>query len=158
MTSTCALTDCDKPAALNQQFCASHHVLWGAVAQRLSEPGVQLSFDHELELMDVIINHDMGLANDPVLRYRHVPEPATWWTSFLVTNRSVEEAFKFIAPIAKPKDIGHCLKSKWADVIDASSHSYGKEVLGSLRSGYRLWQALFQSPWTNLGALGVSLL
>ena len=153
MTSTCALTDCDKPAALNQQFCASHHVLWGAVAQRLSEPGIQLSFDHELELMDVIINHDMGLANDPVLRFRHVPEPATWWTSFLVTNRSVEQAFKFIVPIANPMDVGHCLKSKWADVIDASSHSYGKEMLGSLRSGYRLWQALFQSPWTDLGAL-----
>ena len=152
-SSTCALTDCDKPAELNQQFCAYHRARWGSVAQRLREPGVQLSFDHELDLMDVIINNDMGLVNDPVLRYRHVPVSAASWTAFLVTNRSVEQAFKFIAPIADPRKVGHRLKSEWADVIEAGSYSYGKEVLGSLRSGYRLWQALFQSPWPDLDEL-----
>ena len=152
-SSTCALTDCDKPAEIDQQFCASHRAHWGLVAQRLNEPGVALSFHHELDLIDVIMNHDMGLANDPVLRYRHVPESSTWWTSFLVTNRSVEQAFKFIAPIAEPKDVGHRLKSKWADVIERGSYSYGQDLLGSLRNGFRLWQALFQSPWGDLDVL-----
>ena len=152
-SSTCALADCDNPAEVDHQFCASHRAHWGLVAQRLNEPGVALSFHHELDLIDVIINHDMGVANDPVLRYRHVSESSTWWTSFLVTNRSVEQAFKFIAPIAEPRCVGHRLKSKWADIIEGGSHSYGQDVLGSLRNGFRLWQALFQSPWGNLDAL-----
>ena len=150
-SSRCALANCDKLAEDDRRL--AHHKRRDWVAQRLNEPGARLAFHHELSLIDVIINHDMGLANNSIIRYSHVPVSATWWTSFLVTNRSVEQAFKFIAPIAGPRDIGHRLKSNWADVIEASSHSYGKDVLGSLRSGYRLWQALFQSPWPDLDAL-----
>lgn len=120
---------------------------------RVEDPELVMSLHHELALIDVIINNDMGLAKDPVLRHGHVPESATWWTSFLVTNRSIEQAFKFIAPIADPREVGHRLKSRWADVIAGSSHSYGQDVLGSLKNGYRLWQALFQSPWEDLDAL-----
>ena len=121
--------------------------------QRLKDPAVVLSLQHELDLLDVIINHDMGLAADRVLRYGSVPVSAHWWTSFFVASRSVELAFKFIAPIDKPRNIGHLVKTKWADVIDKMPDTPEHDMLRSLREGYRHWQALFQSPWPDLDTL-----
>lgn len=139
--------------ASNQQLSGSHQARRVLVKQRLEDPRVVLGFRRECALMDVVINHDMGLADDLVLAPHGIPEAAPRWASFLVGNRSVEQAFKIIAPIAEPKDIGHNLKSRWADVIDRSPQAREQDVLGSLRSGYLLWQGLFQSPWRDLDAL-----
>ena len=118
--------------------------------RRAKDPMTPLVLGHEVNLIDVLINHDMGLDNDLVLRHGKVPLAATWWTSFLVTNRSVEQAFKLFAPIAEPRDIGHCLASKWAAAIDGRPTGKEAEYLGSLRVGYSMWQALCQSPWPTL--------
>lgn len=133
---------------VDQQLCAVHDARWRKVAQRLKEPDEQRGFRHELAHIDRIINHDVG----PVFGHDG-GEWAPRWTSFVVANRLVEQAFKLIAPIALPKEIGHRLKSKWADVMDGSPQSFGQDVLGSLSSGYGIWQALFQSPWPSLGEL-----
>ena len=148
-SSTCALPKCYQPVRAGSTLCKAHD----AVTRRLNHPAVVVSLQHELDLIDVIINHDMGLAADFVLRHHSIPASATWWTSFLVTNRSVEQAFKFIAPIDEPRNIGHRLKSGWVDVINKEPDTHEHELLSSLREGYCHWQALFQSPWKDLGAL-----
>ena len=124
--------------------------LWDTAVRRAKDPMTPLAISHEVSLIDVLINHDMGLDNDLVLRHRQVPPFASWWTSFLVTNRSVEQAFKFFAPIAEPRDIGHRLASKWRTQIDGRPTGKEAKYLGSLRVGYSMWQALFQSPWPTL--------
>ena len=142
----CVVEACDRVAMSDERpFCTEHKRL-----SLLCEfVGIELAFEHELALMDLIIDRDT--QGGFVDHYGH----KRWrWTSFLVANRSVEQAIKFFAPLSGSKRaFRHKIKSGWADVVRTRPGTPEHDLYGTLDEGYRLWNGLFQSGWGSLDAL-----
>lgn len=143
---TCVVEGCDRVAMSDgRPLCKEHRRL-----SLLREVvGIELVFEHELALMDLIIDHDT--QGGFIDHYRH----QRWrWTSFLVANRSVEQAIKFFAPLSGSKRaFRHKIKSGWADVARTRPGTPEHDLYGTLDEGYQLWNGLFQSRWGSLDAL-----
>lgn len=102
--------------------------------------------------IDAVINRDAGLGQGAMRRGPSIYGPSVWWKSFLVANRLCEQVVKFVEPV-DARDVGHRLKTKWLDVMHQRPVRGEHDRLGSLREGYRHWQAMFQSPWRTLDDL-----
>ena len=142
----CVVEGCGRVAMSDERpLCKEHRRL--SLLRDLV--GIELAFEHELALMDLIIDHDT--QGGFVDHYWH----KRWrWTSFLVANRSVEQAIKFFAPLSDSKRaFRHKIKSEWADVVRTRPGTPEHDLYGTLDEGYRLWNGLFQSRWANLDEL-----
>ena len=113
-----------------------------------------LDVDHQVYILDQMVNNDIGLCNDLVLRSTN----AYWsssWAAFIVANRLFEQLAKLVSPKRNPREIGHLVKTRWWDEVD-TEEPYNSDLEGlvdGLKTGFKWWNAMVQSPWADVGAM-----
>ena len=113
-----------------------------------------LDVDHQVYILDQMVNNDIGLCNDSVLR----STKAYWsssWAAFIVANRLFEQLAKLVSPKGNPREIGHHVKTRWWDEVDTEEpyNSDLKGLVDGLKTGFKWWNAMVQSPWADVGAM-----
>ena len=109
---------------------------------------------HQTHILDLIVNNDIGLFNDAVLRSTNAYFSSSW-AAFIVANRLFEQLAKLVSPELEPRKIGHCVKTRWWDEIDAEApfDRNPEGLVDGLETGFKWWNAMAQSPWADMGAM-----
>ena len=109
---------------------------------------------HQTYILDLIVNNDVGLFNDMVLRSTNAYCSSSW-AAFIVANRLFEQLVKLVSPKLNPREIGHRVKTRWWDEIDkeAPYDRVTEGLIDGLKGGFGWWNAMVQSPWADVGAM-----
>ena len=106
--------------------------------------------NHQIDQLESLINNDHGLCRDAVQYAPPTRSGIYGWASFLVAHRLHEQAATMFVRELNPRKVGHCLKSEWLDPLKdiAIDCKDDKRAVG-LETGYKWWNAIFQSPWAD---------
>ena len=109
---------------------------------------------HQAYILDQIVNNDIGLCNDIVLRSANAYCSSSW-AAFIVARRLFEQLAKLVSPNMDARKIGHRLKTRWWDEIDKEDpyNHVAEGLVDGLKGGFGWWNAMVQSPWADIEAM-----